>query len=448
MRRIFVTLLLSFLISLFTFLSITSVIFYVGYRKSIASWSTERRKILEEQIQRELTDLLSSETTLTERALESRLGPSLPSNVSITIYDEERNVVFAKRGTGMGKGRRMKHRGMQQSEPDSDVLVPVRLKGNVVGYYSIGSIHFRLDNLNERFLKSMRMTILLGVGCAFALAFLFALHISNRLSRSAQTVSRGINQMAYGNLYVKIPEKGVKEISHIAKSANELGNRLQEEENLRRQWAADIAHDLRTPISALKSQFEGMLDGVLDVTRDRVEKNMVELLRMEKLINDLGELTGLESPEMKIHSVKINIDSFFKELNNRFMHEFRKKGLTVRWEKDVNSFFGDEHLVLRAVSNFISNAVRHVPEGGEIRVAVRRAEQSCTFSVFNSGTGIPDTEINRVFDRLYRGEYARKTSGSGLGLTISQKIAELHGGHATIQSEEHRGTTVEMHIQV
>jgi len=448
MRRIFVTLLLSFLVSLFTFLSITAIIFYVGYQKSTASWSSERRKGIEQQVERELVSLLSSENFPTEDVFRSRLSSSLPSNTSITVYDENRNIVFTKRAAGMGKGQRMMQKSIQQVDAGSNSLVPVRVKGSVAGYFSIGSVHFRLESLNERFLTSMRITIFVGVGCAFALAILFALIISNKIAKSAKTVSIGINQMAYGNLAVKIPERGVEEITQIAKSANELGSRLQEEENLRRQWTADIAHDLRTPISALKSQFEGMVDGVLDVTRNRVKKNLHELLRIEHLIDDLAELTRLESPEMKIHPVEINTDKFFSELNNRFSHEFKTKSITVRWENNVGSFFGDEHLLLRAVSNFISNAIRHTPDRGEMRVAARKDGQGYRFCVFNSGKGIPETEINRVFDRLYRGEYARKTPGSGLGLTISQKIAELHGGRAVIQSDEHKGTTVEMHIHV
>ena len=447
MKRLFITMLLSFLMSLFTFLSITAAIFYIGYKKSITSWGNERRKTLEEQIQKELKDILSHGAIGTAEVLESRLSSSLPHNVSIIIYDEDSNVVFEKRGSGMGRGGQLKHRELQQNTRISQSLIPVQANEKVVGYYSIGPITFGINSANTRFLDSMRRTIWFGVGCAFILAFLFALLISKRLSKSAQTVSSGINQMARGNISIKIPERGVKEISVIAKSANELGRRLEEEEKLRRQWAADIAHDLRTPIAALKSQFEGMIDGVLGLTEDRVVKNMVELLRIEALINDLGELTRLESPEMKIHPKNIHTGDLFKELNNRFMHEFKKKELTVRWEKGVDSFTGDENLVLRAVSNIISNAIRHTPEGGNIRVAVRKDEESYILSVFNSGEGIPNTEIDKVFDRLYRGEYARKTPGSGLGLTISKKIAELHGGRATIKSDEHTGTTIEMSIR-
>ena len=134
-------------------------------------------------------------------------------------------------------------------------------------------------------------------------------------------------------------------------------------------------------------------------------------------------------------------------MKNRFIHEFEKKGISVRWGKGVDTFTGDENLVLRAVSNFISNAVRHTPEGGKIHIDVRRDENGYTVSVNNSGKGIPKSEMDKVFNRLYRGEYARKTTGSGLGLTISQKIAELHGGEVTIKSSDKSGTTIEMSLR-
>jgi two-component system sensor histidine kinase BaeS len=439
--------LLSFLLSLLTFLLITAGIFYIGYRRSITNWSNERRNVLEEQVRKEVKNVLSRMTVEAEAELESKLRMLIPNNVPVTIYNTDRKVVYDSRGPGMGGGRRMRYKRLQQDMSLSQSLTPVQENKEIVGYYTIGRVHFGLESANARFLESMRRTIWISIGCSFVLAFLFALLLSKKLSDSAQTVSKGINQMALGKLNVIIPERGVKEISLIAKSANELARKLESEEIMRRQWAADIAHDLRTPVAALKSQFEGMVDGVFGVTKDRIEKNMGELLRIETLINDLGELTRLESPEMKINPVKIDTGIFFKELNNRFVHEFEKKGISVRWGKGVDTFTGDENLVLRAVSNFISNAVRHTPAGGKIDIDVRKNKNDYTISVYNSGKGIPESEIDKVFNRLFRGEYARKTTGSGLGLTIAKKIAELHGGGATIKSSDNSGTTIEMSIR-
>ncbi|GAH87301.1 unnamed protein product, partial [marine sediment metagenome] len=234
-------------------------------------------------------------------------------------------------------------------------------------------------------------------------------------------------------------------------------------QELRRQWSQDIAHDLRTPISALKAQFEGMRDGVLDVSPSRIERNIREISRIEQLVADLEELMRLESPEMKLSMTEIWAQGFLDEMRERFSHEIERKNISFEGRSAVSSFTADEGLIHRAVANFISNAVRHTNRNGRITasieslnyiesppstksLAAKDGEHSIVIRVSNTGEPIPEHERERVFDRLFRGEYSRNTPGSGLGLTIAGRIAELHGGTVTIKSQEKPGTTVEMVI--
>jgi len=233
---------------------------------------------------------------------------------------------------------------------------------------------------------------------------------------------------------VKIPEDGAEEIVVIARAANELARKLGREEAIRKQWAADVAHDLRTPIAAVRAQLEGMRDGVLSLTGERVGKNLDEILRIESLVDDLAELTRLESPEMKLRTVAVSAERFCRDLESRFEQDFRAKRITAEWGCGALTLFADEGLLLRAISNFITNAVRHTPEGGRIRVAFEEAAEGFAVRVFNTGEAIPKEEIERIFQRLYRGERSRMTPGAGLGLTISLKIAELHGGTVRVES--------------
>jgi len=403
------------------------------------------RKDTEEEVYRILTDILQQEKSPDHTLFLERLIPLLPHNIFLSVYDVDKELLFTHgRQQGMGMMRAGK---MGRGEITKIPLSPVKVKGEIKGYYRIGPFGFGIDRANRKFLDSMRKTVWLSVLFAFLLAILASLFFSKKFSLSAKKVALGIDRMAQGELSVRIPEKGVEEISLIARSANELGEKLEREESLRRQWAADVAHDLRTPISALKTQLEGMADGVLDLSKQRVLKNIQELERIETLVDNLGELTRLESPEMKIVRQKIDSAQFFQELENRFSQLIKKKGISVHWRMDIDTIEGDETLLLRAVSNFMSNAIRHTPENGEIRVTVSGIDGGFLFSIFNSGIRIPEAEIDKVFERLYRGEYARHTPGSGLGLTITRKIAELHGGTVTISSSEKKGTVVEMKIR-
>ena len=446
MRRLFYLLLSSLLLSLFLSLIVMVVTFRIGYVRSSRAWGDERGRLLEEDITGIIRDALTGDYGDAPLLLKERLDPLLPPGASLVVYDEKRRAIYTHvggRSPMRGHGRGMM---MHTDEQDRLPIKPVRVRGRTVGYYSLGSFGFGADRATSRFLESMRKTVFFSVVSAVVIALLFSLFVSRRLSSGAKTVSDGIKEMARGNLRVRIPERGTKEISRIAESANELAGKLEREENIRRQWAADIAHDLKTPITALRSQLEGMSDGVLDLSQERIGKNLKELSRIEALVSDLGELTRLESPRLQINPRKIDAGIFFGELNDRFHLQFHEKKIDVEWKKETEFFKGDEILIGRAMSNIISNAVRHTPVGGRITVGIRREEKSLLFTVFNTGRAIPKEELSKVFDRLYRGEYARITPGTGLGLTIAKKIAQLHEGDASISSEEGSGTTVEVRI--
>jgi two-component system sensor histidine kinase BaeS len=445
-KRLFFTLFVSFLASLFLFIAILMAVSVFGLRRSSSGWGDEQRKYVEQKVIQILKEVLPLEEGEKADTLGIRLSALLPQSISLEVYDRDKTVLYlhpAQRGRGR---RRMPNGRLMTGDIGTIPLEPVRVQGTLYGYYRISSAGFGSDIANLRFLRSMRKTVWFGGAGALALSLVLALVLSRKISVTAQTVANAINRIALGDLSVRISEKGVREIALIARSANELGKKLEREEGLRQQWAADIAHDLKTPLAALKSQLEGMHDGVLEKTPARIRRVLQELSRIEALMNDLGELTRLESPEMRISLKAVKTAEFLKELKTRFSHQIEKKSITSHWDSETKALYGDEQLLLRAMSNFISNALRHTPERGTIRVGITHTGFTCTFSVFNSGDPIPPEELPKVFDRLFRGEYARISPGAGLGLTIAKKIAQLHGGSVSIESSEAEGTTVRMTI--
>lgn len=451
LNRLFITLLLAFIASLILFFGILTMSFFFGYRRSSRGWGDERQRAIEELVSDKLKELLpqigSREDLDPASFLDLEIRRMLPGALSLAVYDRDKKLLYLHRGHQWMMGRGMMRVRSKDFLESGILLGSVKLDGQTIGYYRIGPISFGTERVNMTFLRRMRTTLLIGTLSAFAVASLFSLILSRRIAGSAKRVASGIDQIARGELSLRIPEKGAAEIAIIAASANTLASTLEREEELRRQWAADVAHDLRTPITALKAQLEGMSDGVLDITAERISRNLKELQRIESLVDNLAELTRLESPEMRTNPEQIETSRFLRELENRFSPFFKARNLSVHWNALTPRFTGDEQLLLRALSNFISNAIRHTPEGGEITVTARDEGEMHSFSVHNTGKGIPETEIEKVFDRLYRGERARESPGSGLGLTIAQKIAELHGGGITIQSTEGKGTTVQMHIR-
>ncbi len=325
-------------------------------------------------------------------------------------------------------------------------MTPVEIDGQIRGYYYTGIQHFQSDSANRRFIESLVQTLWLAFAVSFLIALVAAVLFSRSLVAPARAVASGLERISHGSYNLSLPERGTVELAHIAQSVNLLAKQLDREHDIRRQWAQDVAHDLRTPISVLRAQFEGMRDGVLDLSLVLIDKCLHEVSHVENLIADLEELMSLESPEKKLDLTEINARELIESLRDRFTLEMQKKDINFKSRVSVQTFAADRNLIERTLSNFLSNAVRHVNHGGCIELIADLINNRVSLKVLNSGEPIPAEEIGKVFDRLYRGERARNTPGSGLGLTIAKMIVELHGGEVKIESDEKVGTSVELVI--
>jgi two-component system sensor histidine kinase BaeS len=426
MNRLFVRTLLTFLAALLITVAVVGGVAIWGFGRSLREWSRTRGQ----QAATLARQILLGGSEAAETAV--------PEDTPLFVYDAQGTLVFSNRGGG----------GARRGAPAGADLTPVTEDSRLLGYYRTGKAQFRSDAANDRFYQSMRQTTIWGLGLALLISIPFALFFSRNLARPAIRAARGLDRIAAGALQTQVPERGAEEIARIARSANRLARQLEREQGLRRQWVQDIAHDLRTPISALGAQLEGMRDGVLELSADRIEKNVREVARLDALVSDLEELMRLESPEMVLSPGEVDAAAFSEEIRERFSGAVEQKGISCTSHSELAGFRGDETLLLRAVSNLFSNAVRHADLHGTIELSIRREGEWIVIGVANTGEQIPPEELDRVFDRLYRGEYARHTPGSGLGLTIARRIAELHGGTARVRNRPESGVLVELILPV
>ncbi|MBN1837801.1 MAG: hypothetical protein JW820_18235 [Spirochaetales bacterium] len=423
MNRLFVRTLLAFLLALVLLAALQTGAWFWGFRRSASAWSRARSEAVAETALR----ILREDPTLDPQ--------TIPAEPPLAVYDPQGTLVFANRGFRGGRGAGA---GVERR--------PVLEDGRLVGFYTTGRLQFQTDGANQRFVESLRRTFWIGAAASLLIALVAGLLFTRGLTRPAVRVSEGLEKIARGELEMRLPEGGAEEIAQIARSANRLGTQLEREREIRRRWVQDIAHDLRTPVSALKAQLEAMRDGVLELSVERIARNLGEIERVETLVLDLEELMRLESPELRLEPREISLLPLFEELHHGFALALDRKGVQWQQECAADTVRADPGLLHRALANFLSNALRHVPEGGTIRVASRPSAQGVELRVANSGTPIPEADRERVFDRLYRGEYARSSPGSGLGLTIALRIAELHGGGIRIDDWGGRGTDVIMSL--
>ncbi|MBN1685374.1 MAG: HAMP domain-containing histidine kinase [Spirochaetales bacterium] len=427
MKTLFLRTLFSFILVLLIFLIILAAFIYLGFDRSLASWSDDKL----EATQSEIIRLFENPDDLTQL--------NISDGISVFIYGPNQELLFSNRG----EGRR-------RSFADETDVEKVIIDGKVAGYYHIGRVAFQNDVANQRFIASISRVLWIGALTSCVVSAVYAFFFSRGLARPATVVARGIRTIASGNLSEEIPQNGVEEISQIAAAANDLRKQLLNEQRLRIQWTQDIAHDLRTPVSALKAQFEGMRDGVLPVSTERIAQNLQEIHRVETLVNDLQELMQLENPELRLEIRAVDIDVLLRTILSSFALEAEKKNITVILKPSGITLSCDENLVHRALANIAANAVRHTRRGGVMELsaeAVQTAGKSETLiTVRNTGDVVPQEELHHVFDRLYRGDRARNSPGSGLGLTIARQIAELHGGTITMRSSVEEGTIVAIRL--
>ena len=425
MNTLFVRSLFSIVFALVIFLCIMAAFVFFGFDRSLESWSTSKFEEIEAQII-SLLENSGSVPALTIR-----------DDISVFIYGPDERLIFTNRG----------ERRRRPISEEEDIR-RVTINGELAGYYHIGRVAFQSDAANRRFISSMSRVLVIGAVVSCMISVVYAYLFSRSMSKPATIVADGIRRIASGDLEKEIPETGVKEVSQIAVAANDLKRQLSNEQKLRLQWAQDIAHDLRTPISALKAQFEGMRDGVLPANPRRIEQNISEIYRVETLINDLQELMQLENPELRPDRSDVQLDELFREIAVSFSLETEKKDICLELQPSGITLSADENLLHRALSNIMSNALRHTNPGGSIKLSSTSDDRYVSIGVTNTGEVISEEELKHVFDRLFRGDHARNTPGSGLGLTISRQIVELHGGTITMRSSVKDGTTVELRIPI
>jgi len=242
------------------------------------------------------------------------------------------------------------------------------------------------------------------------------------------------------------------ELAALAETFNEMLDRLDESFERISRFSADIAHDLRTPVNNIRGEAEVALARARtpDEYRDVLESSLEEAVRLSELIGDLLFLARAESPLTELHRQNVDIGELLTTVRDYYEASATDAGISLVVKDGAEPLNAelDRSLMLRAVSNLVSNAIAHTPPGGTVTLAATHEDAAIRIEVSDTGVGIPAEALPRVFDRFFRVDPSRsKTSGStGLGLAIVQGILTLHGGTAEIISQLSRGTRVTLHM--
>jgi two-component system OmpR family sensor kinase/two-component system sensor histidine kinase BaeS len=305
-------------------------------------------------------------------------------------------------------------------------------------------------------------------GVLLALAAFFA----QRLSRPIRGITAASQALAAGRLDVQAPGARVRELDDLARSFNAMARALAQADRQRRQMTADVAHELRTPLSIIKGRLEGLQDGVYRATPEEIERLLGETALLERLIEDLRLLALAEAGQLPLYTEPLDPRDMLQDAADAFAGQAAGQAVTLRIAApdDLPHVEADPQRMAQVFANLIANALRYTPPGGTITLeakniadcklqiadyhdplsAIYNLQSAIVFQVSDTGQGIAPDDLPHVFDRFYRADRSRTrgSGGAGLGLAIAKQIVVAHGGAIWAEGAVGQGTTISMALPV
>jgi two-component system sensor histidine kinase BaeS len=284
-------------------------------------------------------------------------------------------------------------------------------------------------------------------GLAVLAAVGVGLLLARQISGPLRDLTSAARRMASGDLEGRVPVRSADELGQLAAAFNSMAEAVGRQQALRRRMAADVAHELRTPLAVIRADFEAMLDGVRPLSAEAVAEVHGETRLLSRLIDDLRDLSLAETGQLPLRKVPTDLGELARASAARFVPrtEERGVGLEVAAADDLPRADVDPDRVSQILGNLLENALRHTPPGGRVELSVGPGEEPTTLQVTvrDSGPGIPAEHLPNVFEHFYRVDRARSRSagGSGIGLAVVKQLVEAHGGRVWAESPPGRGAT-------
>ncbi len=282
------------------------------------------------------------------------------------------------------------------------------------------------------------------VGLVFA--FILAAFISRQIAKPLGAVADAAGAVARGDYEVSLPETGASEVRAVAQAFNTMTREVRSTQQSQRDFLENVSHDLKTPLTSIQGYSQAIIDGAVREPAAAAEVIYSEADRLSRMVTDLTDLARLQSGRVSLHLDRVDIAALTEALAQRIEVVAKKKNVALR----VNSpgsivVAADGDRMAQVITNLLSNAVKFTPENGHVNVSLRGLDNGVEVAVHDSGIGIPQNELTRVFERFYQVDKARGPKrGTGLGLAIAKEIVTAHGGRIRAESvgEGHGSTFV------
>jgi len=362
----------------------------------------------------------------------------------LIVADAQGNVVADSGGAA----------GEQMSSGQLARGVPIVVKGQRAGtlFASGGMTGGMMGTAEQAFLDRVNRAVLLTGLAAGVVALLLGFIIFRGITAPLSRLTYAAHAVAAGDLAQRVQIRSGDEVADLGTAFNSMAENLERSEQLRREMTADIAHELRTPLSVIQGNLEAVLDGVYPADVEHIQPALDQAQLLARLVEDLRTLALAEAGQLSLDRQPTDPVELVKRVVASFEPNATGKrvALSVDSPPSLPRIQADGQRIAQVLTNLLGNALRYTPENGRVGVQLRAEARSVLVAVTDTGPGISTDDLPHIFDRFYRADKSRSREGggSGLGLAIARSIIAAHGGRIWAESKTGQGTTLAFTLPV
>jgi two-component system sensor histidine kinase BaeS len=311
--------------------------------------------------------------------------------------------------------------------------MPLQNSGQTVGWLSIANAEPLANGYELQLMEQQREALILAGLAVLALAFFSSLLFSPSIVKPIKAIANRTKALIEGKSGEPLDSHRSDELGDLARGVDHLAETLASNEQMRQRWLADTSHELRTPLAIIKGEIEAMLDGIRPVNREQIESISQEVNHLQKLINDLTDLSNTNIGGLRLNMAIVDLNELMLSKEKRFISLAQNAELKVEIKTEAEELlvWGDEVRLHQMIDNLVTNSFKYTDSGGEISIKLYPDNNTVMLTIEDSLPGVSSEALPHLFEYLYRVESSRnrKTGGSGLGLAIAEGIALGHGGN-------------------
>lgn len=418
-----------------TILSILPIfLFHINFKEFVSKEQEDEQEKIENITERILADKLVNKDINTFRL--NRIIPHITEfDLDIILYDINDRIVYSYKTTE-DITRNIKNYKIKTE----DIYNGSEKIGRIEYVYPVDT---GFTYRSQVFISTILRSFILAAILAYISSLITSNQLANQLTDDIVIINRSTREILRGNYKTKSLKSDILELNTLSDNINQLAKSLSRESDKRKEYAQNISHELRTPITNLRVNLELLEEGLVDADKEYVAMLMEEIDRITALINELNQ-TFNELEDNKIEKSEFNLNELISTMEKSFMPRFQNKGVGLSYKEDENlNIFTDKKKLITIITNLLSNALKASEKDDSVTIKTRHINNKLLISVIDTGIGINDIDKEKIYERFFRVDDCRNTkeNGYGLGLSIVKNYSEMLGADISINSKPNVGTT-------